>query len=331
MTSPSTTPPHTVAEFVAAGTDYLTRHHVENPRVACELLACRLFKCPRLELFLHYAEIPPPPIVDAWRRGLKRVADGEPLQYVLGEWDFRRLTLTVDRRALIPRPETELLVDLVLEAKELWNLSTRAPRPAPLQREQTPIDEPTGGRRASAAGSNTEGNRSALPLIVDVGTGSGCIVLSLATERPHACYVAIDASAEALELARANAARCGVADKVEFRHASGCGEFPAGSVDAIVANLPYIPTATVATLEKHIRDHEPLQALDGGADGLDIIRNVAHDAVMVLRPGGWLFLEIGDDQGTAVRELLEILGFIAIAILPDLAGKTRFARARHGT
>jgi release factor glutamine methyltransferase len=330
MTFPSTTPPRTVGEFVAAGTAYLARHHVENPRVACELLACRLFQCPRLELFLHYAEIPPSRIVDAWRRGLKRVADGEPLQYVLGEWDFRHLTLTVDRRALIPRPETELLVDLVLEANELWNPSTRAPRPAPLQRVSTSVEEQTGGRRAPAAGSNTECNGPVLPLIVDVGTGSGCIALSLATERPQARYVAIDASAEALELARANAARGGVADKVEFRHASGCGEFPAGSVDAIVANLPYIPTAIVATLEKHIREHEPLQALDGGADGLDIVRNVAHDAVMVLRSGGWLFLEIGDDQGSAVRELLENLGLLDVAILPDLAGKPRFARARHG-
>ena len=300
MTSSSTPVPRTVGEFIAAGTNYLTRHHVENPRVACELLACRLFKCPRLELFLHYAEAPLPRIVETWRRGLKRVADGEPLQYVLGEWDFRRLTLTVDSRALIPRPETEQLVDLVLEARELW---------------ETPV--------AAAAGPG-------FPLIVDVGTGSGCIVLSLATERPQARYVAIDASAEALELARANAAHCGVADKIEFRHASGCGEFPAGSVDAIVANLPYIPTATVATLATCIREHEPHAALDGGADGLEIVRSVARDAAMVLRPGGWLFLEIGDDQRIAVQDLLENLGLIEVKTLPDLAGKTRFARARHG-
>jgi len=284
---------HTIGECIAAGTAYLARHGVDAPRVACELLACRLFRCPRLELFLHQAETPSPRLVDAWRRGLKRVADGEPLQYVLGEWDFRQLTLTVDRRALIPRPETEQLVDLVLQAPELW--------------------------------AATES-----PLILDVGTGSGCIVLSLATERPQARYVAIDASAEALELARANAARCGAAARVEFRHASGCGEFPAGSVDAIVANLPYIPTMEIAKLERHIRAHEPVQALDGGADGLDIVRTVARDAAMVLRPGGWLFLEIGDEQGPVVRELLEELGFVDVAILPDLAGKTRFAQTRQG-
>jgi len=297
MTSSPTPPPRTIGEFIAAGEAYLARHGVDAPRVACELLACRLFRCPRLELFLHQAETPLPRLVDAWRRGLKRVADGEPLQYVLGEWDFRQLTLTVDCRALIPRPETEQLVDLVLQAPGLWS----AADPSAKQ-----------------------------PLILDVGTGSGCLVLSLATERPQARYVASDASAEALELARANALRCGAAERVEFRHASGCGEFPAGSVAAIVANLPYIPTAEVAKLERHIREHEPVQALDGGADGLDIVRAVARDAAMVLRPNGWLFLEIGDEQGPAVRELLEELGFVDVDILPDLAGRTRFAQTRQG-
>ena len=322
MTSPSTTPPRTIGEFVAAGTEYLARHRVDAPRVACELLACRLFKCPRLELFHHYADTPPPRIVDAWRRGLKRVAHGEPLQYVLGEWDFRHLTLTVDRRALIPRPETEQLVELVLEARDLWNSGKAGPTdpPAAVVAGASPaIPVACGG-----AGGST------LPFILDVGTGSGCIVLSLATERPDARYLASDASAEALALARANAERCGVARQIEFRHACGCGEFPAGSVDAIIANLPYIPTAEMAALATCIREHEPLTALDGGADGLDIVRAVAHDAVMVLRPGGWLFLEIGDDQGPATHDLLENLGLVDVTILPDLAGKTRFARARHG-
>ena len=304
MSPSTTTPPRTVGQFISAGAAYLARHQVDHPQVACELLASRLFNCARMELFPRYAEVPAPRIVDAWRRGLKRVADGEPLQYVLGEWDFRHLTLQVDCRALIPRPETEMLVDLVLEARELWTA------------------------RPAASHSPPHG-APALPLILDVGTGSGCIILSLASERPQARYIAIDASSAALELARANATRCGLAARVEFRHGSGCGEFPTGSVDAIVANLPYIPAAEMATLATCVREHEPRQALDGGADGLDIIRAVAHDAVMVLRPGGWLFLEIGDGQGPAVQDLLESLGLTEVAILPDLAKKTRFARARH--
>jgi release factor glutamine methyltransferase len=287
--------PRTVAEYLAAGTAYLARHQVETPQVACELLAGHLLQCGRLELFRHYPETPAVALVDAWRGGLKRLADGEPLQYVLGEWDFRHLTLTVDRRALIPRPETEELVDLVLAKPELWQ----------------------------GAGDDT-----GLPLLVDVGTGSGCIVLSLAWEKPQARYVAIDASAEALALARANAQRCGLADRVEFRQTRGCGEFPAGSVAAIVANLPYIPTAEIATLERHIRAHEPHQALDGGPDGLDIVREVARDAAMVLRPGGWLFLEIGSEQGPATHDLLEELGFLHVQITPDLSGRTRFVHAQ---
>jgi release factor glutamine methyltransferase len=284
--------PQTVGELLQAGTSWLERRNVEFPRVVCEQLASHLLHCPRLELLLHTREVPPPPVVEAWRNGLKRVAEGAPLQYVLGEWDFRNLTLTVDRRALIPRPETEQLVDLLLAEKSIW-------------------DQPH-------------------PFIVDVGTGSGCIVLSLATERPQARYVAVDASAEALSLARENAARCGVAKRVDFRQAQGAGEFPAGSVDALVANLPYIPTATVNTLARHVRDHEPRMALDGGADGLDIVRAVMRDAAMVLRPKGWIFLEIGDEQGPAVAEWMDRMGLANIAILSDLSGKTRFARARHG-
>lgn len=284
--------PRTVGELLGAGAAYLARHGVDHPVVACELLASHLLRCKRMELLLRQAEIPAPATVDAWRQGLRRIAAREPVQYVLGEWDFRQLTLAVDRRALIPRPETEQLVDCLLQADDLW--------------------------------------RSAHPRIVDVGTGSGCIVLSLASERPRGIYVATDISPDALSLARENAVRCGSADRVEFRLAAGCGEFPAGSIDGIVANLPYIPTGVLPSLDPCIREHEPVLALDGGPDGLEVVRAVARDAAMVLRPGGWLFLEIGDDQGPATLDLLETAGLTGAVILPDLAGKPRFARARQG-
>lgn len=284
--------PRTVGELLAAGTAYLARHGVDNPSVVCELLAGHLLRCKRLELLLRQDDVPAPAIVNAWRQGLRRIAEREPVQYVLGEWDFRQLTLTVDRRALIPRPETEQLVDCLLQAEDLW--------------------------------------RSSHPRIVDVGTGTGCIVLSLAAERPQGTYVAIDVSPDALSLARENASRCNLADRVAFRESAGCGEFPAGSIDAIVANLPYIATGAIPNLDPCIRKHEPIQALDGGPDGLDVIRAVARDAAMVLRSGGWLFLEIGDDQGPATLDLLETNGLTGAIILPDLAGKPRFARARNG-
>lgn len=287
---PST--PHRLNDLLVAGTGYLQRHGVEFPRVACELLAARLLACPRLDLVKNYDRLLPDAHVAALRRGLKRVAAHEPVQYVLGEWDFRQLTLTVDRRALIPRPETEQLLDLALNVPELWM------RPE--------------------------------PFIIDVGTGTGCIVLSLARERPQGRYVAIDASADALTLAHINAVRTGLVERVEFREACGCGEFMAGSVDAIVSNPPYIRSDVVPTLDECIRNYEPTLALDGGLDGLVVIRAIVHDAAMVLRPGGWLFLEIGDDQGPSVRELLETLGFVDVAIRNDYADKPRFAIARHG-
>ena len=279
-----------LGELIEAGSRYLARRGVAEATSVCEWLAANLLGCGRLELLTHTAAPVGEERAAILRSQLIRVAGGEPVQYVLGEWDFRDLTLTVDRRALIPRPETEQLVDIVLAAEDLW----------------------CGGS----------------PWIVDVGTGSGCIVLSLVHERPGARLTAIDISEAALALARENSERCGVGGRVEFRLGRGCGEFVAGSIDAIVSNPPYIASGVVLGLERHIRDHEPHTALDGGEDGLDIVREITRDAALVLRRGGRLFYEIGDDQGSAVRDILETHGFDEIEIREDLAGKTRFALAR---
>ncbi len=279
-----------LAALINAGCAFLERHGIPFPRVACELLAGRLLNCPRLELHLHLQRSVGTERAAALRRGLARVAAGEPVQYVLGEWDFRRLTLKVDRRALIPRPETEQLVDLVLAEQAVW--------------------------------------RNGSPWVIDVGTGSGCIILSLAQERPQGRYVATDTSVAALALACENAVRCGLAERVDFREGSGCGAFQAGSVDAVVSNPPYIACDVVPTLDRWICEHEPLSALDGGPDGLACIREITRDAAMVLKPGGWIFYEIGDDQGPAVREILESHGLADVVIHNDWAGKVRFASAR---
>jgi release factor glutamine methyltransferase len=279
--------PKTLRELVTLGDGYLVRHAVPDARVACELLAARLLKCGRLELYRHADSVPPERVVEALRRGLQRVAKGEPVQYVLGQWDFRALTLKVDRRALIPRPETERLVDLVLNSAQIRD--------------------------------------AAKPLVVDVGTGSGCIILSLAKERPGGVFVGLDISADALALARENAVFTGLAERVLFAECDGCGEFEPASVDVLVSNPPYIPSRVVDGLERHIRDHEPRLALDGGPDGLAVYRALLLDAVMVLKPGGGVFFEIGDEQGPALRDLLEEFGFGDVAIHRDYAGKDRFA------
>lgn len=274
-------------ELIALGDVFLAKQGVADARVAAELLAARLCKCGRLELYRYLDTVPDERIVDALRRGFQRVAKGEPVQYVLGQWDFRSLTLKVDRRALIPRPETEQLIDLVLKSTQVQ----RVPK----------------------------------PLVVDVGTGTGCIILSLAKEMRGGVFVGVDVSPDALTLAKENAAFTGLEERVMFAESDGCGEFDPASVDVLVSNPPYIPSKVVDGLAPHIRDHEPRLALDGGPDGLDVYRALLLDAVMVLKPGGGVFFEIGDEQGAALRAMLDEYGFTDIAIVRDYADRDRFA------
>ncbi len=274
-------------ELIALGDAYLAKRKAPDSRVASELLAARLFRCGRLDLYRHLDTIPETRKVDALRRGLRRVAGGEPVQYVLGQWDFRNLTLKVDRRALIPRPETEQLVGLVLRSPQVRDTEK--------------------------------------PLVVDVGTGTGCIILSLAQELGRGVFVGLDISADALDLARENAELSGLAGRVLFAQSDGCGEFDPASVDVLVSNPPYIPSRVVDGLEPHIRDHEPRLALDGGPDGLACFRALLLDAVMVLKPGGAVFFEIGDEQGPALREMLGEYGFTDVVIAQDDSGRDRYA------
>lgn len=283
------TPPKTLCGLIELGDGFLARKGVEDSRTVCELLAARLYACGRGELHRFLDAVPEERIVEAMRRGISRAAQGEPIQYILGQWDFRTLTLKVDSRALIPRPETELLVDLVLKSETVKSI--------------------------------------AKPVIVDVGTGSGCIILSLAKELKDGVFVGLEISPAALSLAQENAARCGLAERILFAESDGCGTFDPESVDLLVSNPPYIPSTVVDKLPKHIRDHEPRSALDGGPDGLDVYRNLLMDAVMVLKTGGELFFEIGEDQGLALHDMLNAHGFTNIRIHKDYAGHDRFASA----
>ena len=271
---------------------YLEGKGVPDAAVAAELLAARLLKCGRGFLSAHLDETPPEKYVEAMRRGMTRLAGGEPVQYVLGEWDFRHLTLTCDRRALIPRPETEELVGRVLKF---------------LQGGSCPSER---------------------PLVVDVGTGSGCIALALASEYPDADYLGIDISADAVALARENAVRCGLAESVKFAVADGLDDFDEPeSVDVLVSNPPYVPTAECAVLDPRIRMFEPMNAFDGGPEGLDFYERLTVDALNLLKSGGGLFFEIGDGQGPALEKMLFDAGFNDIRIEKDYAGHDRYASA----
>lgn len=277
----------TVIEVLNSGAGFLEARQVEDARIAVELLLARLLKCKRLEVPLRHRDVLAEPQLEAMRRGVKRLAGGEPVQYVLGQTDFMGHLFKTDRRALIPRPETELLVEAVLDCEPLW---------------QTPK-----------------------PVITDVGTGSGCIAISLALARPQGLYAALDISEDALALARENAAALGVASRVGFV-ASELPDFAEPqSVHAVVSNPPYITTSDWEKLPVHIRDHEPRQALDGGPDGMTVIEAVVQDATIVLKTGGLLFMEIGYNQGSAVRRLLEGFDFSDVEVRKDTAGLDRIA------
>lgn len=290
MDTGNTTKEYRIGELVSAGAAWLETRHIEDARLQCEWLAAALLSLSRTELELASSEVAPADFVNRLRDGVRRLGGEEPVQYVIGEWDFRCLTLKTDRRALIPRPETEQLVQMVLDTADIWK----------------------------------EGS----PRIYDVGTGTGCIAISFAVEKPGCKVTAVDIEEAALSLALENAARYGLADTINFVHGRNCAEAEPASLSAVVSNPPYIASKVVDGLPDLIREFEPRSALDGGPDGLDIIRDVVKDAAIVLKPGGWCFLEIGDDQGEAVRGIMEDAGFSEISVLSDFAGLTRFAKGR---
>ena len=285
-------------EIIAKTVAYLDSKGVPDPEVCAELMSARLLKCGRGTLSSSLDLTPHPSQLEAMRRGMARLVKGEPLQYVLGEWDFRSLTLKCDRRALIPRPETEELVSRVLKFLQTSRLS--------------PDSRPT-----------------SRPLIVDVGTGTGAIILSLAKEfKGEAAFLGTDVSEEAVALAKENAAKCGLSDRVKFAVMDGLDDFDEPEcVDVIVSNPPYIARAVCDTLDPRVKDFEPRLALDGGESGLDFYDRYLGDALNILKPGGAVFFEIGEDQGAAVAKLMADYGFADIRIEKDFAGHDRYASA----
>ncbi len=279
----------TVLEVLTAATEYLARHNVESPRLNAEyLLAHVLGHRKRIELYLEFER----PLGEKERLPLrelvKRRGEGVPLQHLLGTVEFCGRVFRSDARALIPRPETEQLVELVLK----------------LETAQGPRD------------------------VVDVGTGSGVIALSLAAGRSDWTVKAVDVSEEALALARENAEALGLAARVEFVQGDLLGPC-VGPFDVIAANLPYVPTGDLAEVSREVR-HDPVLALDGGVDGLDLVGRLAGQAQTRLRPGGLLALEIGHDQAARTREILAEYNYRDIAPHRDYQDIERFVTARHG-
>ena len=256
---------------------------VETPRLDAELLLAAAMGTGRPEVVSGLAPDPTPEQIAWFDDCVERRAEREPVAYIKGVIGFRRIMLHVDRRVLIPRPETELLVAV------------------------TKVDRPCG--------------------ILDVATGSGAVALALADELPDATITAVDISDDALDVARANARTLGFDRRVSFAR-SDLLDSVDGAFDAIAANLPYVRSADIAGLQPEITRYEPVAALDGGEDGLELVRRLAAQAPAHLKPGGMLALEIGDDQAPATEAILRGAGFADVETHQDLAGRDRVMSGR---
>lgn len=276
-----------VLELLKWTTSYLGEKGVTEPRLNAELLLAGALGVKRLDLYLQFDRPLTADELAGFKPRLLRRARGEPLQYIAGEAQFRNLTLRVDPRVLIPRPETELLVGAVLE----WAAAHEAHR------------------------------------ALDVGTGSGAIALSLATEGEME-VVATDLSSDALELAGENLRVAAPGARVEFREGSVYEPVTGDLFDVVVSNPPYIGERERPELDSEVADWEPAGALFSGGDGLDVIRAIVRGAPDHLRPGGLLALEIGATQAEPVAALIrERPAFREPLIRKDLAGRDRIVLA----
>jgi release factor glutamine methyltransferase len=274
----------TIKNLLAWTTDYLNSKGIPSARLEAQILLAHVLSCRRIELMVRYEEVPPESLRAQFRELVKRRVEHWPVAYLIGQREFYLLPFEVSPAVLIPRPETETLV---LAALDL--MKTRP------------------GAR-----------------VLDLGTGSGCIAISLAHQSPAAQVTAVDLSPDALEIARRNAHRHGVMERVTFLQGDLFKPVPAGAqFDVIVSNPPYVTCAELAELAPEVRDHEPRLALDGGTDGLNVYRRIAAEARPYLAPGGTVLVEHGYQQGESVRAIFAETGWQVRPTVKDAAGLPR--------
>jgi release factor glutamine methyltransferase len=284
----------TIRKVLTWTTQHFEKRQVDAPRLTSEVLLSYVLKMSRVRLYVDLDRPLSKEELGSYRALIERRMAGEPTQYLTGVKEFYNRPFKVDARVLIPRPETELLVEAALRA---------LPKDAPSQ-------------------------------ALDVCTGSGCIAISLAAERPQASVTAVDVSPDACALARENAEALGVAARVSILQGNLYEPVPAEARFAlVVSNPPYIASGEIPGLSAEVR-REPHLALDGGADGLALIRRVIEGARRCLQAGGLLAMEIGETQGEAVRGLLQAAGFEDARVEKDLERRDRLAfgtqPAAHG-
>ncbi len=253
---------------------------IEQPGLEAELLVALALGTSRVGVLTHPEMGADEAAVGRWEELLRRREAREPLAHIRGYQEFYGREFLVGPQVLIPRPETEMLVEFALE-----KFSAR-------ERES----------------------------IIDFGAGSGCIGISIACELPGVHVTAVDCSEEALFVARENAGRLGVADRVAFVRACGLDTVRPESASMIVSNPPYIPTDEIDRLQPEVREYEPHSALDGGADGLTLVRRIGEQSLAALRAGGWLAVEVGMGQAEVTASMFRQAGYEQVGVRSDLAG-----------
>ena len=280
-----------IKRVLAWATEDFKRRGNKSARLDAELLLGEALGFDRIKLIVEAERPLADDELSRYRGLIKRRRVGEPIAYILGRREFFALPLLVDRRVLIPRPDTEILVETALSGTRERHLYGR---------------------------------------MLDLCTGSGCVAIAFAKERPTWRVTAVDLSPDAAAVARENVRRAGVVHNLSVVEGDLFAPLPAGAVfELITANPPYIPSADIEGLDADVRDFEPRLALDGGSDGLVITRRLVSEALLHLTPGGLLALEGGFDQAPAVAALLEAHGFCDISRSKDLAGIERVVSGRR--
>jgi release factor glutamine methyltransferase len=284
-----------ILEWTAA---FFTRKEVDSPRLSAELLLSHVLGVPRIKLYTDYDRPLDEPDLKSYRELVRRAGEHEPIAYLTGRAHFFNLEFEVTRDVLIPRPDTETLVENVLQTARI----------------QPGMESPR---------------------VLDLCTGSGCVAAALAKNLKASTVVATDVSPAAAAVARRNMERLGVAERVTVEEGDLYEPLSRMAADAqpfhvITANPPYVPTSQIERLDRNVRDYEPVQALDGGLDGLTLHRRILEGAADRLLPGGRIYLEIGYDQGDAAREMAALNEELTeVRVLKDHTGNDRVLTARR--
>jgi release factor glutamine methyltransferase len=326
MSGPQTS--WTVLSILRWTTDYFGAKGVPEPRASAEILLAHALGLSRLDLYLRYDQPLNDDELARFKALMVRRREGEPVAYLTGHREFWSLGIQVTPAVLIPRPETETLVAAALEAARDFGEGGDERR-APTLAENSP--EPVPPIPYERGGGPGLQRSPATPWGLEVGVGSGAVVIALAKELPRMTWMGLDRSGAALAVARANARRHGVAGRVHFlRSDLLAGLKPSAAFTLLVANLPYVPRAEWERLPREIKAFEPPGALLGGEDGLDLIRPLIRQAQQYVVGGGWVFLEVGDQQAPRVAALVAETGaYNRIETVKDFSGIGRVVRARR--